>query len=333
MKDTKRLAWADSLKGILILLVVLGHAIQYTLRNGCYTNHLWNVIYSFHMPAFMAVSGFLAYRVGGGKLSAWQTIWRRFQQLIVPYLSWTFLLAAIGGYFKVERIQEMLLYPDKGLWFLWALFFISAIFTLCEWLSKKTKISQEWIVATVGLLLVACMIAFKTSFLAIQYIAYYFLFYAGAYYFHKYYDKLVSVKGWFIVLIVALWGIFAWFWKMQEAPVFLSWIPMPLTIVNYLFRFVTATLAIYVLFVEAPKLLDSEKFWNKPFVILGKLSLGVYSVNFLVLGNIVPRLKVTGMSDGMTILLAFVLGSLCAWGIVGILSNWKVTARLLLGKV
>ena len=65
--NNKRLIWADSLKGILIILVVLGHAIQYTLKDGCYTNHMWNIIYSFHMHAFMAVSGYLAYRVGGGR--------------------------------------------------------------------------------------------------------------------------------------------------------------------------------------------------------------------------------------------------------------------------
>lgn len=60
----KRLLWADSLKGILIVLVVLGHAIQETLKVGCFENHVWNYIYSFHMPAFMAVSGFLNYRMG-----------------------------------------------------------------------------------------------------------------------------------------------------------------------------------------------------------------------------------------------------------------------------
>ncbi len=63
----KRLIWADCLKGILIVLVVMGHAIQETLKNGCFDNHLWNYIYSFHMAAFMAVSGFLSYRsVGNG---------------------------------------------------------------------------------------------------------------------------------------------------------------------------------------------------------------------------------------------------------------------------
>ena len=59
----ERLIWADSLKGWLILLVILGHAIQCTLGADCENNHVWNLIYSFHMPAFMAVSGWLAYRV------------------------------------------------------------------------------------------------------------------------------------------------------------------------------------------------------------------------------------------------------------------------------
>ena len=65
-----RLVWADSLKGLLMVLVVLGHAIQNTIGPQCQTNHLWNIIYSFHMPAFMAISGYLSYRtnriVGGG---------------------------------------------------------------------------------------------------------------------------------------------------------------------------------------------------------------------------------------------------------------------------
>lgn len=69
--ERKRLIWADSLKGLLIILVVLGHSIQGTYGSDCENNHLWNIIYSFHMPAFMAVSGFLAFRpngLGGGKL-------------------------------------------------------------------------------------------------------------------------------------------------------------------------------------------------------------------------------------------------------------------------
>lgn len=51
----ERLIWLDSLKGSLILIVILGHAIQYCLSKGaCENNYWWNLIYSFHMPAFMA---------------------------------------------------------------------------------------------------------------------------------------------------------------------------------------------------------------------------------------------------------------------------------------
>lgn len=67
MMEKKRLIWADFLKGWLILLVVLGHAIQNTLGIDCDNNHLWNMIYSFHMPAFMAISGYFVFgRPGGG---------------------------------------------------------------------------------------------------------------------------------------------------------------------------------------------------------------------------------------------------------------------------
>lgn len=58
-----RLVWIDSLKGWLMLLVVMGHAIQYCMNAGeCESNYWWNLIYSFHMPAFMALSGFVNYR-------------------------------------------------------------------------------------------------------------------------------------------------------------------------------------------------------------------------------------------------------------------------------
>lgn len=53
----------DFAKGILILLVVLGHCVQISYRgsNEFYNNWLFKFIYSFHMPAFMMISGWLFY--------------------------------------------------------------------------------------------------------------------------------------------------------------------------------------------------------------------------------------------------------------------------------
>lgn len=46
-----RLAEIDRAKGILIVLVVIGHIWQ--------SGYLFNTIYTFHMPAFFVISGIL----------------------------------------------------------------------------------------------------------------------------------------------------------------------------------------------------------------------------------------------------------------------------------
>jgi len=55
----------DMAKGLLIILVVLGHAIQYsfgieyTKSGDFFSNIVFKSIYSFHMPLFMLISGYL----------------------------------------------------------------------------------------------------------------------------------------------------------------------------------------------------------------------------------------------------------------------------------
>ena len=60
-----RIEWLDSLKGFAIFLVVVGHVILGYIRAETFTEHQWSlqfiydVIYSFHMPLFFLISGFL----------------------------------------------------------------------------------------------------------------------------------------------------------------------------------------------------------------------------------------------------------------------------------
>ena len=124
-----RILWADRLKGVLIILVVLGHAIQLTLNDACFNNHVWNYIYSFHMAAFMAVSGFLSYRWGGVKASRFSLIYRRLQQLIIPFLIWSILKVLLSKQITIDSFINIILYPDGVFWFLWVLFFINVAST------------------------------------------------------------------------------------------------------------------------------------------------------------------------------------------------------------
>ena len=122
----KRIVWADALKGMLIIIVVLGHSIQASMIKmdmSCLDDYLWNLIYSFHMPAFIAVSGYLAFRknAAGGK-NEWSSFaWRRFRQLLIPFLLWSIVLFYVNH--NVSHIYDYILNPQKSLWFLWALFY------------------------------------------------------------------------------------------------------------------------------------------------------------------------------------------------------------------
>ena len=68
MVDNKRKDEIDWLRGFAAFLVVLGHAIivfPVNLHDIFWCRYLYNVIYSFHMPMFFAISGY-CYSIGGG---------------------------------------------------------------------------------------------------------------------------------------------------------------------------------------------------------------------------------------------------------------------------
>lgn len=63
-KKTQRDPYWDIIKGFTILLVIIGHSIQYHngetyYEQGLYwANPIFKFIYSFHMPLFMLISGY-----------------------------------------------------------------------------------------------------------------------------------------------------------------------------------------------------------------------------------------------------------------------------------
>lgn len=83
--------YLDVVKGIAIILVVFGHNIQYgsfECNNGdFFENPLFIAIYSFHMPLFMLISGYLFYHTI--KSHSWgQNVKSRFTKLVLPIIIW-----------------------------------------------------------------------------------------------------------------------------------------------------------------------------------------------------------------------------------------------------
>lgn len=123
----KRIREIDALKGLAITLVVLGHVIAFSNLETYSSSYLFNIIYTFHMPLFMALSGFLVYGRFGPDVKTWLT--KKTNALIIPYVVFTLVyFFVLPGFSPTsitpERLVQALLaftIPDSA-WFLPILF-------------------------------------------------------------------------------------------------------------------------------------------------------------------------------------------------------------------
>lgn len=334
MSLNPRLLWADSLKGWLMLLVILGHAIQTVMPETCYQNHIWNLIYSFHMPAFMAVSGYFAYRAnryGGGKFLCS----RRFRQLMIPYIVWSIINFLVTGDYSWEKVKMVIFYPQNSFWFLWVLFFINIIFIFCQWLADKFRKDELVILIPFSILLLGIMVGVDLRILGYQYIAYYFLFYTLGYCVHRY-PKLQIGNEFLLGCLFFVWAMMAWFWNMHELP---EWMPdisyIPNSLLQNIYRGTTALLAILFLMGISPKILNRISSLNKGIREVGVISLGYYTCHSTIIVYVVNLLQLIfpGVCDGVLIGMNFVLCISLTLVIVELLKKNKITTKIFLGKV
>ncbi|MCC5658864.1 acyltransferase family protein [Nostoc sp. XA010] len=124
----QRNQFLDYTKGILIFLVVYGHIIQYVAYNGngFFQDPVFKAIYIFHMPLFMAISGFISFS-SIEKSTFFNITKKRFFNLIVPILSWSILYSITFCLIEKEcTMHSFIRYLTNNItsnfWFLWALF-------------------------------------------------------------------------------------------------------------------------------------------------------------------------------------------------------------------
>ncbi|WP_321436770.1 acyltransferase [uncultured Bacteroides sp.] len=133
-------------KALGIILVVVGHFTS-TVYMPAYYVEMKNFIFSFHMPLFMILSGFL-FQMSlrkSGKISLLSFLKKKFLRLMVPYFFISFAIAAlnlvIGAFMPVKRMVDWhylleIFYTNVGgsavfLWFMYTLFMIFVISGIC----------------------------------------------------------------------------------------------------------------------------------------------------------------------------------------------------------
>ena len=179
-KSIHYLPYIDNLKGFAILLVIIGHVIQYlTDPYDADNNIVFRYIYSFHMPLFFMISGMMIKESYSGA-QVCQTIRKRFLQLILPFTSWAFIWSI-----TVQSHPFYMAYadPNRGPWFLWCLFWIIAIDLVVHLLVGFQHILRSHsIYSCIVISLVVCLVLrYMTSRLQIDFgistISYQYLFY------------------------------------------------------------------------------------------------------------------------------------------------------------
>ena len=154
-----RIEWLDSLKGFAIFLVVVGHVILGYMHTGMFIEHQWSlqfvydVIYSFHMPLFFIISGFLyklTWRQKDIRLA--KSISNKVLNMVLMYILfsvvfWIFkYIAAEYGNIQMsdQFILMDLLYifisPLAYLWFLYVLIWLFLTVPIFESIIKPTTV-------------------------------------------------------------------------------------------------------------------------------------------------------------------------------------------------
>lgn len=174
--EKKRSAYFDNLKGILIFLVVLGHVLSSFAGDGGVARWLYLLIFSFHMPVFIFVSGYFA------KPDPKTVIAR----LLILYLIFQVLNEL--AVFVVDYIRDpgqavfdfQLFFPMWTLWYLLALIIYNILLPVFDTGDHRKQIRNLLIAFAMGIL-----ISFSVdteNFLAANRIVTFLPFYLAGYY-------------------------------------------------------------------------------------------------------------------------------------------------------
>lgn len=219
----KKLTTIDTMKVLATILVVVGHitrmytnvaAIKINTSSEVLSN-LTSVIYSFHMPAFVAISGILYFYVKRQRLGYQvesKFIKGKIKRLIIPYIFFSFCITIPTLYFCNLIDKEVLKYifenfilmkSPRHLWFLIMLFCVFVIFNKFEsYIYKRVVI----FIILSGLVNILNSYYYIPYFQITSTLHYFFYFLLGYYFQMKlsYKFEIMNIKELYTYLIYAI---------------------------------------------------------------------------------------------------------------------------------
>ena len=321
MSTKSRNYFLDNYKSFLILLVVIGHFIE-----PCYTNNLfltilkW-VIFSFHMPAFIFISGYFSKKDMG--------LEKLIQKLVIPYFIFELLYYFLYVFVIHKETGLYFNRPKFSLWYLMSLFF----WRIATPYLKRIP-GNLFIAITGGLLIGFTQLG---NFFSIPRTLFFYPFFLAGYYFQENWFDTVR-RHWkaFTIGLAAAPGLLGG-WVLftgQELTPFIfygrySYADMGLTNgVGLLVRLVCYGISFLAIFAVCAIIPRKKHFYS----ILGVRTMSIYLFHGLVYsilkdGHVLEKVNTpleTVLLLGFCILLTFVLASSLPYRFVAWISSFSI---------
>lgn len=244
----KRLVEIDVMQGIAMILVVLGHHL-FNFMSEWYEK-MFDWIYTFHMPLFIFISGFLirySYKKVNNFTEYKQYIGKRAKKFIPPYLVVGTICTFISWNFKnfdtlITNFINLIISPKQGeavfLWYIYLLFIFYCIAPII--FNAKTWIK---VLLFIGAIYLSTHVV-PVGYLCIDWFTRYFMFFLSGAFVAKNYHKIIQHKKIcifisiisFVVFIVMSIDIFTGA-SNSILKYFIQWVGIPtFAIIAYLLK-------------------------------------------------------------------------------------------------
>lgn len=335
-----RFEFLDFLKGFLIFLVTIGHAIQFVAYQNTdfWSDPVFKAIYIFHMPLFMAVAGYVSYSGLSKSKNIMLYVRLRLQTYLIPVFVWAAMFQTALFIMKshlsitdlpVSIINEAL----TSLWFIWAL--LGAIIVTALAQSAGRYRNLFFIVLFVMILYLPDVYNIHLFKYTLPFFIIGFL--ASSMHFKGIGSKLeyplIMILGCFSFLCFIIWD--------NETYIYISKMELSLdNAFNVIFRWLSGAIVSVFVVMLLYKVYCVIPLKIKTMVSsVGKDSLYIYIIQgylFMVIGKFFTKIYYLGGNNFFEYLAILIIGvvvALISWGGGHVLSKNKFIAKCLFGKV
>ncbi|MGG3573148.1 acyltransferase family protein [Bacillus gobiensis] len=184
--EKNREPYFDNAKFLLVFLVVFGHIIQSYISSNEFMLNIYKFVYTFHMPAFILVSGYFS-----KGFNRHGYIKKITYKLIFPYLIFQAIYTIYNHFIQDSKIKLNPFDPEWSLWFLISLFCWNLLLFLFTKIPPKLAFTVSLVIAlTVG------YVDFVNHVLSLSRTLVFFpIFLAGYYLKKEHFDKIRTMKS------------------------------------------------------------------------------------------------------------------------------------------